>query len=515
MTERRRLAHGDVLANRYELQDLVAERLGASSWRAHDSVLHRNVGLELLDSDDPRAEHFLEAARMSTAVSDPRFLRILDLLRDERGHHVVVREWARAFPLDALLRESPLPNRRAAEVIAEVAEALAHAHSRDLYHRRLMPHQVLLKQSGAVRIVGLGVATALASVDQPASFSNLAEYERLDVQALGQLLYACLTSRWPGGEMDGLLAAPLEHDRVLRPQQVRAGVSRELDAIYQRIAQEGPDEPLTTAADIAAVLRKVAARPSRVVDGDQDLLRLDPVVVPKGPPPGLEPPRPRPRAFDQPPLTPVERSIARARRSTQGDRKLVWIGVIGTFLIASIIAFLVGRATVGDHRAGTSGNVPLSDTVKLHLVSVRDFDPLGRDRQENPGAAELAIDDDAGTGWQTSTYLHSPELGGLKAGVGLVVDLGGPRSVQTVHLLLSGPTDVEIYASDPGMERRPGTLGDVHRVAAARQVGPDASIAFSAAVSTRFMVIWLVSLPRVQGDEFRGEIREIEVRGAA
>jgi serine/threonine protein kinase len=515
MTERRRLAHGDVLSNRYELQDLVAERLGSTTWRAHDSVLHRNVGLELLESADPRAEHFLEAARRSTAASDPRFLRILDLIPDERGHHVVVREWARAFALDVLLRESPLPNRRAAEVVAEVAEALAHAHSRDLFHRRLVPHQVLLKQSGAVRIVGLGVATALATVDQPASLANLAEYERLDVQALGQLLYACLTSRWPGEEVDGLLAAPLAHDRPLRPQQVRAGVSRELDAIYQRIAEEGSDQPLSTAADIATALRSVAGRQRWVADGDQDLLRLDPVVVPDGPPPGLVPPRPRPKAFDQPPPTPVERSIARARRSTQGDRKLVWIGVIGTLLIASIIAFLVGRATVGDLRPGTSGNFPLGDNVALHISSVRDFDPLGRDGRENPGSAALAIDGDARTGWQTSSYLHNAELGGLKTGVGLVVDLGGPRSVQTVHLLLSGPTDVEIYAADPGAERRPSTLASVHRLAAARQVGPDASIAFSTAVTTRFMVIWLVRLPQVQGDEFRGEIREIEVRGAA
>lgn len=509
MTQRRPLAHGDVLANRYELQDLVAERLGSTSWRAHDSVLHRNVGLELLPSDDSRSGQFLEAARMATAVSDPRFLRILDLIPDERGHHVVVREWARAFALDALLQESPLPNRRAAEVVAEVAEALAHAHSRGMYHRRLVPHQVLLKQSGAVRVVGLGIATALGPVEGTDSFFNRAQYERLDVQALGKLLYACLTSRWPGAEVDGLRAAPTEHGRLLRPQQVRAGVSRELDAVFQRIEDVGPYAPLTTAADIGEALRRVASRPHRPIDGDL----VDPVVEPHGPPPGLKPPRPRPRAYEPPPPTHVERSLARARHATEGDRKLVLIGIAGTLLIASVIAFLVGRSTVGDNGTNIADSAPLGKTVALTIASIHDFDPLGRDGQENPGDAALAIDANPDTGWRTSTYLSSPALGSLKAGVGLVVDLGGPRAVQSVRLRLSGPTDVEIYASGPGAGSRPRSLSAVHRVAAAHQVGPDASIAFASPVSTRFIVVWLVSLPSVGGDEYRGEIREIEVRG--
>ena len=52
MSERRLLASGDVLAHRYELQDLVDEKLGSTTWRAHDQVLNRNVGIEMLTSSD-------------------------------------------------------------------------------------------------------------------------------------------------------------------------------------------------------------------------------------------------------------------------------------------------------------------------------------------------------------------------------------------------------------------------------------------------------------------------------
>jgi serine/threonine protein kinase len=216
MSERRTLASGDVLAHRYELHDLVSERHGSTTWRAHDRTLNRNVGIEMLSSADPRAQHFLNAARESTSVTDPRFLRVLDLIEDEQRHHLVVREWARGFSLDQLLAQSSLPNRRAATVVAEVAEAIAHAHERGIYHRRLTPRQVLLKQSGAVRVMGLGVATALAPAGRQDTMSDLQAYEQLDVQALGKLLYACVTSRWPGGDIDGLEAAPTEHGRLLR-----------------------------------------------------------------------------------------------------------------------------------------------------------------------------------------------------------------------------------------------------------------------------------------------------------
>ena len=72
------LQPGMTLAGRYRIEDLVGEVAGARSWRAMDTILNRSVGIQALPSDDPRTTAFLEAARQSTAVPDPRFLRVLD-----------------------------------------------------------------------------------------------------------------------------------------------------------------------------------------------------------------------------------------------------------------------------------------------------------------------------------------------------------------------------------------------------------------------------------------------------
>lgn len=522
MSDRRPLASGDVLANRYALQDLVSESLGSATWRAHDTVLNRNVGLEMLPSDDPRAERFLTAARDSTAVTDPRFLRVLDLIEDDQQHHLVVREWARAFSLDQVLKQSPMPNRRAATVVAEVAEALAHAHERGLYHRRLTPHQVLLKQSGAVRVVGLGIATALAPAGTHDTFADQQAWERLDVEGIGNLLYACLTSRWPGAPVDGLRAAPTEHGRLLRPRQVRAGVSRDVDTVCDRILGRPPrhhEPPLGSAADIARALQLTGIdaevhddQPSLSGVSSPDLLRLDPVIVPAGPPPGLEPPRRRPKAFEPPPPTTLERAKARGRRATRGDRGLVLLGVGVGLVLAAVLGFLVSRSS-GDGPSAAESPVPTSTAGPLAITAAADFDPQGQDGTENADEVDAAIDGDPATGWRTSTYFGSPTLGGLKDGVGIVVDLGAPKLVESVRLHLGGsPTDVELYASGAGSDQ-PRSLDGLRRIATLDDVGDDASVTLPEGVLTRHLVIWLTRLPQVGDGEYRGEVREVDVTG--
>lgn len=522
MSERRALSSGVLLADRYELQDLVSDRLGAVTWRALDLLLNRNVGVEMIPSTDPRAPHFLEAARQSTAITDARFLRVLDLLENQHGHHAVVREWAKAFGLDQLLAQSSLPSHRAAQVVAEVAEALAHAHERGLYHRRLAPHHILVKESGAVRIVGLGLASALDEPDHTDSAADRHAHELTDVESLGKLLYACLVSRWPGGEVDHLPPAPREHGHVLRPRQVRAGVSRDVDDICDRILSDhlGHHAPtrLTSAEDVARALQLVGndvrdrGGPATATLDPQraspDLLRSDPVREPSGPVPGLTATR-RPKASEPPPPTRIARAQALAVDAARDDRRFVIAGVGGALVLVAVIAVLAFRA------AGVDVN-PFFDAAPrtLPISTVDDFDPDG-DGEENAGAVPQAIDGDPDTGWRTTTYFNRPTMGGLKDGVGLILDLGQKRRVSQVVLTLAGsPTSVRIYGSENATVP-PDAVGDLDRLGAAKRAGEHVRISLNDDAETRYLVVWLTSLPEVANSRYRGEVREVVVRGNA
>ncbi len=202
---------GDVLADRYRLDDLLAETGGGRFWRAHDQVLHRPVAVHLLPAGDERAEPLLDAARAAGPVSDRRLLRVLDAdVKDGRCY--VVNEWGHGESLDILLaREGPLAPRRAAWLVAEVADSIAEAHAAGLAHGRLSPESILIDQHGQVRIIGFGVDAALDGLP-PRRIS----VDEIDLVAL---LYCALTGKWPGVSTSALPPPPRTTARCC----VRAG----------------------------------------------------------------------------------------------------------------------------------------------------------------------------------------------------------------------------------------------------------------------------------------------------
>lgn len=218
---------GDLLAERYQMVDLLSESAGGRFWRAYDTSLDRSVAVHLIPSNDERAALLQAAARRSATVVDRRVLRVLDV-NDADGQCYVVNEWGQGTSLDILLaNQGPLEPRRAAWLVSEVAATIAVAHNLGQAHGRLVPENVLIDEAGSVRVIGFAVDAALHGL--PAGrISN-------DVFDLAALLYVALTGKWPGISRSTVPLAPAEshtrHHRVLRPRQVRAGVPRLLDSL--------------------------------------------------------------------------------------------------------------------------------------------------------------------------------------------------------------------------------------------------------------------------------------------
>jgi hypothetical protein len=234
---------GDVLAGRYRLDDLLADYGSGRFWRAHDLVLHRPVAIHVLAADDPRAEPVLEAARSAGPVIDRRLLRVLDAeISDSRCY--VVNEWGQGDSLDTLLtREGPLPPRRAAWLVGEVADSLAEAHAVGLAHGRLVPENVLLDHHGQVRIIGFGVDAALNGLAPGRT--------HVDEVDLAGLLYCALTGTWAGVSESAVQPAPEVHGQVLRPRRVRAGIPRVLDTLCDQVLNPH-DAPGASGSDLSA-----------------------------------------------------------------------------------------------------------------------------------------------------------------------------------------------------------------------------------------------------------------------
>jgi serine/threonine protein kinase len=555
---------GDVLADRYTLVDLLSESGGGLFWRAHDRVLSRHVALHVIPSDDERAPHLMEAAKRSAAVVDARILRVLDA--DERdGQCYVVNEWGSGQSLDNMLDQGPLSPRRAAWIVSEVAAAIAKAHDAGVTHGRLVPENVMIDHNGSVKIIGFAVDAALNGLP-PGRRSS-------DVVDLAALLYAALVGKWPGMSRSRLPIAPMENGHPLRPRKVRAGIPKPLDVICEQVlspyAPSGSHAALIeTAAEIRDALVGFVGDPGPLATGgdtgalpvvppgrmspsatpppaDPDATQtLTPPIDPEWRAPRDEPPPPPPD-FDQPTPKPLfaEDSVRRPRPMADppsgsqeywpwemGDPAPItgttervledepvpgrsWLRLAGIIaaavllLLAVTFAFNLGRDKNGTDLPDTAGasDTPSGSEV-IAPVKAEDFDPQGDPPEEYPELVKFVLDGDPSTTWHTSTYDQQFGPGGLKDGVGILLDLGESQAVGSVDVgLVGAPTGLELFVT----ETKPSDVTGLTAAAATTASGQGATLTPTEAVSGRYVLVWLTSLPHPGG--FRGRISDIVV----
>ncbi|MGH7193948.1 MAG: serine/threonine-protein kinase, partial [Candidatus Saccharimonadales bacterium] len=190
------------------------------------------------------------------------------------GQHFFSMGFIEGQSLAALLAGGPLPPRRAAELLAQVADAVEYAHQRGVIHRDLKPGNILLDQDGKPRVTDFGLAkrvsgdSGLTRTGQALGTPSYMPPEQAsgkldaigraaDVYALGAVLYAALTGRPPfqaATPLDTILQV-LEQEPVA-PRQLNADVPRDLETIALKCLQKEPHKRYAQASDLADELRR-------------------------------------------------------------------------------------------------------------------------------------------------------------------------------------------------------------------------------------------------------------------
>ncbi|MDX3238359.1 protein kinase family protein [Streptomyces sp. ME03-5709C] len=502
------LHSGHKLAGRYRLEECLTRADGFSSWRAVDEKLRRAVGIHILPADNGRARSVLAAARSAALLGDPRFVQVLDAVEEDDLVYVI-HEWLPdARELTTLITADPLEPHEAYQMVTQISQAMAAAHREGLAHLCLGPDAVLRTEAGQYRIRGLAVAAALRGISSERP-------QREDTEAIGALLYAALTQRWPYPKDEhGLTGLPKDVGLVA-PDQVRAGVHRGLSELAMRaLVNDGATasrepEPCTTPEELAKAVTTIPRiRPpeptmapySRTTYQQGSYRQTQAGAASPGAAAGL------PAA--PPPALPGR--TGKALKWSVSALLIVALG-LGSWQLAETLMDREHQAKSGgiatSHTTGGDGSSDNGGATQVALnplpvQAAAEYAPYGG--AQHPNDVDATYDSKTSTYWRTNSFTDGPEFApSVKKGVGIAYDLGAVKKLgqASIDLYYGGDhTTVELYAAD-SLDSTVKPTG-LRKLATVTTNGKAAKLSLKAPVETRYVVIWLTALPHSQADGY-------------
>ena len=264
-----------LLAGRYEMHDTIGTGGMGTVVRARDNVLQRTVAVKLLKdslaSDDNARERLRREARTAAGIAHPNIAQIFDYGEDE-GKSYIVMEFLEGSDLHTRVRrEGPLDPIEAATIVAQVADALQHAHAAGAVHRDVKPGNIFLTLNGEVKLTDFGIARSAGATTMTATGSVMGTYLYLspeqidgetanhasDIYSLGCVLYETLAGK-PPYESDTPMAVAMAHlsKPVPEVREVNPEVPVAISEIVQKAMAKNPGERFQTAEEMAEALRQ-------------------------------------------------------------------------------------------------------------------------------------------------------------------------------------------------------------------------------------------------------------------
>ncbi|WP_157369824.1 serine/threonine-protein kinase [Zavarzinella formosa] len=245
---------------------------------AEHQHLRRQVAIKILPksmaADPVMRERFKREARVVAALDHPNIVRAYDLMESD-GFHFFVMEYVAGRDLDRVLRESgSLSTHKAVKHAIKAATGLNHAHERQMIHRDVKPGNLLLDETGTIKILDLGLARFNGELDDQltarldkGTVICTPEYaapeqiidpdkvdQRADVYSLGATLYALLTGRSPFHDQPTRHLTSVRHREAPPLHHLQPEIPRALSGVVRRMMAGDPARRPTNMDEVIRLL---------------------------------------------------------------------------------------------------------------------------------------------------------------------------------------------------------------------------------------------------------------------
>src|SRR6202049_148537 len=306
----------DRVIGNYRIVEKVGEGGMGTVYRALDVMLEREVAIKAIRPELSRepeiVERFRVEAKMLARLSHPAIATIYSFFVD--GDDVfLAMEFVRGCSLSGLLQSAgPLPWERAVPLLAGALDGIEQAHRVGIVHRDLKSDNLMVTESGTVKVMDFGIARLIGSSRltrtgllvgtlhymAPEQIRGEEVDRRTDVYALGAVLYETLTGRVPfqGSSDYAVLKAHVEESPA-PPSAAMPGLPPWLDQAILKALAKAPAERFQTVEELRLYLQgqgsPAAAGPTLVIPAaDQPTLHMAPTVASARPPAAATPSEP-------------------------------------------------------------------------------------------------------------------------------------------------------------------------------------------------------------------------------
>ncbi|MEU4776349.1 Stk1 family PASTA domain-containing Ser/Thr kinase [Micromonospora sp. NPDC023633] len=281
-------AQARLLGGRYQVGELLGYGGMAEVHRGRDLRLGRDVAIKMLRTDLARDAtfqmRFRREAQNAASLNHPAIVAVYDTGEETAptGETLpfIVMEFVNGRTLKEVLGvEGRLQPRRALEICADMCAALEFSHRHGIIHRDIKPGNVMLTQTGQVKVMDFGIARALASgattMTQTSAVIGTAQYlspeqargeavdARSDVYAAGCVLFELVCGH-PPFVGDSPVSVAYQHVREAppTPSDINPDVNPAVDAIVLKALSKNPLNRYQSAGEMRAdLLRAAAGRP--------------------------------------------------------------------------------------------------------------------------------------------------------------------------------------------------------------------------------------------------------------
>jgi len=261
---------------KFQLLEILGSGSFGTVYKARDAELARLVALKLpratAFSSADEEQRFLTEARSAARLAHPNIVPVHEIAH-ERDLTYIVSEYIEGETLADRIERQSVSHRRAAQWVAEVADALHYAHSQKVVHRDVKPSNILIDTEDRPHVTDFGLARDTAGevgvtvegqiVGTPAYMSpeqaaaeSAAVDARSDVYSLGVVLYELLTGERPFRGNARMLLHQVLNDEPRPPRRLNDRIPRDLETICLKAMAKSPGRRFVDAAELGADLRR-------------------------------------------------------------------------------------------------------------------------------------------------------------------------------------------------------------------------------------------------------------------